>query len=107
MGTARDVIECEPGRRRRAPNLSWTAIREVSHSGGIGDRTIELGLDSDGSDLISAEGISADGLTIVGFGTNPSGDIEAWIAVIPEPSTALLLASGLAALAVGRRHMVA
>jgi len=30
--------------------------------------------------------ISADGLTIVGSGRNPSGDVEAWIAVLAEPT---------------------
>ncbi len=30
--------------------------------------------------LTSAEGISADGLTIVGYGSNPNGQTEAWIA---------------------------
>jgi probable HAF family extracellular repeat protein len=32
--------------------------------------------------LTMAKGISADGLKIVGYGTNPSGNIEAWRAVI-------------------------
>ena len=33
-----------------------------------------------------ADGISEDGCTIVGWGTNPDGNTEAWIAVIPEPA---------------------
>jgi len=37
--------------------------------------------------LSEATGISADGRTIVGFGTNPLGEREAWIATVPEPST--------------------
>jgi len=64
---------------------------------------IGLGLDLTGWDLWEAQGISADGRTITGFGTNPSGFTEAWIATIPEPSTALLLGFGLAAMASGRR----
>jgi probable HAF family extracellular repeat protein len=59
----------------------------------------DFGLDLTGWDLRSAAGISADGLTIVGSGINPSGQPEAWIAVIPEPSTGLQLALGLAGLA--------
>ncbi len=35
----------------------------------------------------------------------PAGDTEAWIATIPEPTTALLLASGLAAVAKRRRRL--
>lgn len=47
--------------------------------------------------LTSATGVSADGLTIVGEGINPSGGTEAWIATIPEPS-AIAYALSLAAL---------
>ncbi len=43
-----------------------------------------------GWDLIEATAISDDGRVIVGNGTNPDGNFEAWIARIPEPSTALL-----------------
>ena len=39
-------------------------------------------------------GISDDGKTIVGYGTNPEGNTEAWIATIPEPATLLLLGLG-------------
>ena len=47
-----------------------------------------------------AKGVSADGLTIIGYGTNPLGLTEAWVAFIPEPGTPLLL---LAALLAWRR----
>jgi hypothetical protein len=43
------------------------------------------GLDLSGWRLYSARGISADGLTIVGFGHNPAGYVDSWIAVLPEP----------------------
>ena len=78
-------------------------------SSGVGPRSLkdvlaaDYGLDLTGSDLSYATGISADGLTIVGGGTNPSGQPEAWIAVIPEPSTGLLLALGLVGLSLRRR----
>jgi len=48
--------------------------------------------------LSQATGISADGLTIVGFGNNPSSQNEAWIATIPKQATLLLLALGAAAI---------
>ncbi len=52
----------------------------------------ELGVTGlDGWQLKEARGVSADGRTIVGFGVNPLGQTEGWIAVIPEPSVALLL----------------
>jgi len=38
-----------------------------------------FGFDLSGWSLHAASDISADGLTIVGWGQNPSGDIEAWI----------------------------
>jgi probable HAF family extracellular repeat protein len=64
---------------------------------------INLGLDLSGWTLTEALGISADGFKIVGTGTNPDGQREAWIAVIPEPSTAPLVITGLLALAASRR----
>jgi probable HAF family extracellular repeat protein len=42
--------------------------------------TQDFGLDLTGWVLFEARGISADGRTIVGTGTNPSGNTEAWIA---------------------------
>jgi hypothetical protein len=42
--------------------------------------TDELRLDLTGWQLSGARGISADGTVIVGFGTNPGGQTEGWIA---------------------------
>ena len=79
---------------------SANGIRELQ------DELTSLGLDLDGWTLETATDISSDGLTIVGFGTNPDGNTEAWIATIPEPNTALLLSLGLTGLAAkGRRSL--
>lgn len=63
-----------------------------------------LGVDLTGWTLSDATGISDDGLTIVGVGTNPSGVVQGWVAVVPEPGTALLMGLGLAGLAAGKRR---
>jgi probable HAF family extracellular repeat protein len=57
----------------------------------------------DGWSLSRAQTVSADGRTIVGYGTNPSGETEAWVATIPEPSSLVLAVGGLFALAVFAR----
>ncbi len=62
----------------------------------------DYGLELDNWTLYNATGISDDGLTIVGYGRNPSGAVEAWTATIPEPATIVLL--GLGTLAFRKRR---
>ena len=69
-------------------------------------------LDLTGWTLVEAIGISADGKVIVGYGTNPSGQTEAWMAdlhggVIPEPLSMAFMASafvGVVAYRFRKRH---
>jgi uncharacterized membrane protein len=42
--------------------------------------------------LISASAISANGRVIAGVGVNPAGAFQGWVAIIPEPSSFLLVA---------------
>lgn len=60
----------------------------------------DYGLDLSGWTNLRATDISVDGLTIVGYGRDPDGRQEAWIAHIPEPASGLLLA--LLAITTGR-----
>ena len=62
-----------------------------------------LGPQLGGWKLTDATGISADGQVIVGDGISPDGQTEAWMAIVPEPGTALLVALGSLGLAASRR----
>lgn len=63
------------------------------------------GVDLDGWHLTAATDVSSDGAVVVGYGQNPDGRTEAFLALIPEPSAALLVALGLMTLArVQRAH---
>lgn len=56
--------------------------------------TIECGLNLNGWTLSTAGGVSADGLTVVGSGLDPTGEPTTWIARLPEPATIWLIALG-------------
>ncbi len=62
----------------------------------------ELGVAAEGWRLNTAVDISADGTRIAGTATNPNGQLEAFLIVIPEPTTFLLMSIGLVALAIRR-----
>ena len=50
------------------------------------DVLTDLGVDVAGWDLRQARAVSDDGRTIAGWGLNPSGQSEAWVATIPTPA---------------------
>jgi probable HAF family extracellular repeat protein len=64
---------------------------------------LETQLDLGGWTRLMPWDISADGLTIVGEGTNPEGITEGWIATIPAPPAGLLLGA-LGVVAAARRR---
>lgn len=57
-----------------------------------------VGIELAGWRLEQATGVSGDGTVLAGVGINPNGKQVAWVAVIPEPTTAVLLAVGLGVL---------
>ena len=63
----------------------WTAADGMR---AVQTRLAALGVDLTGWTLRSAEDVSADGTVLVGFGTNPAGQQEAWRAVLPRTTTA-------------------
>ncbi len=67
--------------------------------------TDDCGLDLTGWTLETASSVSDDGLTIVGWGLNPDGNREAWLATIPEPATLGLVAAGLVAVWMRKRRV--
>ena len=77
---------------------------------GLQDLLVSLGVDNlDGWTLSEARGVSADGLTIVGYG-NHNGVDEAFVATIPEPSSivlAVIAAGGLLGFGGLRKRRVA
>jgi probable HAF family extracellular repeat protein len=56
------------------------------------------GIDMTGWTLRIAYDVSADGTRIAGWGVNPSGEEQAWVAVLPEPNVTLGAAGALIAL---------
>lgn len=64
----------------------------------LDDLLVSLGLDLGGWQLTAATGVSDDGRTIVGYGLNPNGQTEAWVAFLPEPKVDLLLMLALTGL---------
>jgi probable HAF family extracellular repeat protein len=72
--------------------LEMTSLQDILTTAGV---------DLTGWTLDSATGVSGNGLKIVGFGTNPDGNTEAWLADlegVPEPVPTPALLPGLLAI---------
>lgn len=66
--------------------------------------TINYGLDLTGWELCCGHSFSLDGKTLAGDGYNPDGDMEGWVAVIPEPLPCALLGCALVLLLIFHRR---
>ena len=64
----------------------------------------DLGASLAGWKLQSANAVSADGSFVVGYGMNPSGDREAWLAYLGDEHRPLALMAAKPAIAVTRSH---
>jgi probable HAF family extracellular repeat protein len=78
----------------------WDAVHGMRSLKGILSQ--DFGIDLTGWELSAATAISPDGTAIVGRGINPDGNQEAWLAIIPEPVTLMMMAMG--GFAIRRRN---
>jgi probable HAF family extracellular repeat protein len=92
------------GRAAFDPSVSEAFIWDPAN----GMRNLRTILQADGVNLdgwVLGEGlsVSADGRTIVGIGTDPSGHQEGWIATLPEPASGSVVIAFIAMILVRRR----
>jgi probable HAF family extracellular repeat protein len=84
------VVGCsESGRGQEA--FIWDSLNGMRSLRDV--LTDDFGLDLGGWQLERARSVSADGKTVVGFGINPDGNTEAWVAYVqqvPEPASIVL-----------------
>jgi len=85
--------------------VSTAAIWDDTHGiRSVQDILVDLGIDMTGWTLLEATDVTPDGQTICGVGFNASGQYEAWVATIPEPTTLILLGVGSVVLVTRRRR---
>ncbi len=96
-----DVIVGEAGILGPTPRaFIWTRANGMRE---LQSRLNSLGATNlNGWTLQRATGISSNGTHIVGYGRNPRGRTEAWLAVLPESGTSMLFAPGW----VGGRFLI-
>jgi probable HAF family extracellular repeat protein len=76
----------------------WTPAAGLER---LADRLASEGLDLGGWTLVEATGVSASGRTIVGWGTNPSGQTEGFVATLGLAPAVPVMGAPAAALAAG------
>lgn len=68
-----------------AGGLVWDAVNGLRS---LADILAGASIDLAGWSISSISDVSADGRTMTGYGINPSGDVEGWIAQLPDAATA-------------------
>lgn len=85
VGTSDTSTGCQPllsgGSTSGCEAFVWDGVQGVRRLQDVLEN--DYGLDLTGWTLTQATGISDDGQSIVGVGTNPAGDTEAWLALLP------------------------
>ena len=89
----------------------WTEAGGIRSIKDVLANDFGLGSDVNGWNIFHASAVSWDGKVIVGYGVNPDGNSEAWVAslrqsTIPEPTTLAIFGLGLLGLGVARRRKV-
>lgn len=95
---------------RQATAVIWTQDLGLLSAADYFSNDLGLASQLAGWHLDAATSVSRDGLVIVGYGTNPQGNQEAWMAIAPEPASGLLAVMGwlvAAALRSARRSATA
>ena len=74
--------------KKEAPPNSAAAFRWTQKDGmqSVADLLTAAGVYTTGWQLQSATGVSANGTVVVGYGLDPSGTQEGWVAHLPLPS---------------------
>ncbi|QDT73372.1 hypothetical protein I41_25610 [Lacipirellula limnantheis] len=93
------------GYQNSGPGWIWDNAHGVRNLQQVLTTEYNLGSSLTGWSLRAAESISADNRTIVGWGFNPNGNIEAFMAYLgtPVPEPSMFLMAGLALIPLARR----
>ena len=82
----------------------WDAVSGLRSVRQILESEFDLGTQLRGWKLRAATGVSADGTVVVGYGVNPQGNQEAWLAFLGDEHRPVVLAADTRAVAVARSH---
>ena len=82
----------------------WTAADGMRSLQAVLTNEYGLGPSMVGWRLSAASDISDDGNVIVGYGRAPSGNLEGFVVVIPEPSTAALVIAAIVLILIARQR---